>query len=197
MLTRDAPATSTFPTLTTERVVLREITAEDAVFWLRNFSDSDVVELTAYEPPPNLEAAKAEIERDCTRLFREESGIRWGIVLKSSRELIGTVGYQNWLRDPDHRAQLTFDLLREHRRKGIMTEAMRVVLAHGFTTMGLNRVEALVDPRNTASIRLLEGLGFHRDAHLRQSTRFRDRFFDDVVFSLLAREWRATLGDNR
>jgi len=187
-----AAAFPPFPTLTTERLLLREITPDDAPFWLRNFSDPDVVELTAYEPPRDLEAAKEEIEQYCTRVFREEAGIRWGITLKGRGDLIGTLGYHAWVQERDRRARMGYDLLAEYRRKGIMTEAMEAVLAYGFKTMTLNRVEALVDPRNLPSIRLVERLGFHRDAYLRQSTRFRDRFYDDVVFSLLSREWRAT-----
>lgn len=180
-----------FPVLLTDRLVLREITADDAAFWLRNFSDPDVVECTAYEPPADLAAAKGEIEQYCTRVFEEETGIRWGISLKGRAELIGTLGYHGWVQGRDRRARMGYDLLPEHRRQGIMTEAMSVALAYGFKTMTLNRVEALVDPRNVPSIRLMERLGFQRDAYLRQSTAFRDRFYDDVVFSLLAREWRA------
>lgn len=186
-----------FPILRTERLVLREITADDAAFWLRNFSSPEVVEFTGYEAPTDLEAAKAEIEQYCTRPLREGVGIRWGIARKDAGDLLGTLGYHHWVQGRDHRAQMGYDLLAEHRGKGIMTEAMEVVLAYGFKTMTLNRVEALVDPRNAASIRLLERLGFQRDAYLRQSTRFRGTFQDDVVFSLLAREWRATRTEKR
>lgn len=186
-----------FPVLMTDRLVLREITSGDAGFWLRNFSAPDVVESTAFEPPRDLEAARAEIERYCALPLRGASGIRWGITLRGTAELIGTVGYHQWAHGRERSARMGYDLLAEHRRQGIMTEAMEVVLVYGFKTMTLNRAEALVDPRNVPSIRLLERLGFHRDAYLRQSTRFRDRFQDDVVFSLLAREWRATRNAKR
>ncbi len=183
-----------FPVLMTERLILREITSEDAAFWVRNFSDPDVVELTAWEAPRDLEAAKAEIEQFCTLPLREETGIRWGITLRESQDLVGTLGYHNWVQGRDRRARMGYDLLAEHRGKGIMTEAMGAALAYGFKTMTLHRVEVLIDPRNGPSIRLVERLGFHRDAHLRQSTRFRDTFQDDLVYSLLAREWRAAQG---
>jgi ribosomal-protein-alanine N-acetyltransferase len=196
MATEPAPA-SPFPVLETPRLVLREITLDDAEFWLRNFSDPDVVELTAYEPPADLEAARGEITRFCVRPFRERTGIRWGIAFRNRPDLIGTLGYHQWVQEGADRARMGYDLLREHRRKGIMTEAMRSVLAYGFDSMGLNRVEALVDPVNRASIRLVEGLGFHRDGTLRENTYFRGRFIDDVVFSLLAREWRSRADANR
>jgi ribosomal-protein-alanine N-acetyltransferase len=181
---------SHFPILWTERLILREITPDDAGFWLRDFSDSDVVELTAYEPPTDVEAARAEIEQFCVRPFREGTGIRWGITRRGESDLIGTLGYHNWVQGRDRRARVGYDLLAEHRRQGIMSEALGIVLAYGFKTMALNRVEAAVDPRNQPSIRLLERLGFHRDACLREATWFRGAFLDDVVYSLLAREWR-------
>lgn len=191
------PGSLTFPTLTTERLVLREIRPTDAAFWVRNFSAPDVVEMTGYEAPADLAAAEAEIERYCTRIFREGTGIRWGITLRGTDGLVGTLGFYDWLAERDRRAQTGYDLLAEHRGRGIMTEAMGVVLAYGFKTMTLNRVEAIVDSRNTPSIRLVERLGFERDAYLHQSTRWHGKFVDDVVFSLLARDWRAGAGGNR
>ena len=178
-----------FPVLETERLVLREITLDDGEFWMRNFSDPDVVELTAWEPPRDLEAAKAEILQFCTQPFRESTGIRWGIAFRGSPDLIGTLGYHQWVREGAHRARMGYDLLREHRREGIMTEAMRAAVTYGFTTMGLHRIEVLTDPINTASIRLVERLGFHREGTLRENTYFRGRFIDDVIFSLLRQEW--------
>ena len=180
-----------FPIVMTDRLVLREITAEDAAFWLRNFSAPEVVELTAWEAPRDLEAAKAEIERFCTLPLREGTGIRWGITLRGSHDLVGTLGYHGWVQGRDRRARMGYDLLAEHRGKGIMTEAMGVALAYGFKTMTLDRVEVLIDPRNAPSLALVGRLGFHLDAHLRQSTRFRAGYQDDLVFSLLTREWRA------
>lgn len=197
MATSSAPLAPRFPVLDTKRLLLREITLDDAEFWMRNFSDPDVVELTAYEPPRDLEAAKSEILQFCIRPFRESTGIRWGIALRGNPDLMGTLGYHQWVREGAHRARMGYDLLREHRRKGIMTEAVRAALGYGFTTMGLHRVEALTDPANAASLRLVERLGFHRDGTLRENTFFRGRFIDDVVFSLLRQEWAAAAQANR
>lgn len=180
-----------FPVLETPRLVLREIRLGDAEFWLRNFSDSEVVELTAYEPPRDLEAAKAEILQFAIRLFEEGAGFRWGITLRGRPELLGTLGYHQWHREGGGSARVGYELMREYRRQGIMSEALGAILDYGFGTMGLNRVEALTDPANTASRRLLESLGFREEGILRENTAFRGRFVDDVVYALLAREWRA------
>lgn len=186
------PTAPSFPVLETKRLTLREITLKDAGFWLRNFSDPDVVQLTAYEPPVDLDAAKAELIQFTVRPFEQGTGIRWGISLRPSPDLLGTLGYHQWVREGGNHARIGYELMPEHRRQGVMTEAMEAILTYGFDEMKLNRVEALIDPVNTASIRLVEGLGFHRDGVLRENTHFRGRFIDDAVYSVLAREWRST-----
>ncbi len=197
MATSPTTARGPFPTLETPRLILREIRLDDAEFWLRNFSDPEVVELTAYEPPRDLEAAKAEIVRFVIRLFEEGAGFRWGITLRGHPELIGTLGYHQWHREGGGIARVGYELLREHRRQGIMSEALGAILDYGFGPMGLHRVEALTDPVNTASRRLLGSLGFREEGVLRENTAFRGRFIDDVVYALLAREWRAARYPNR
>ena len=70
-----------------------------------------------------------------------------------------------------------------------MTEALRAALQHGFEKMELNRIEAIVYPENTASLRLLERLGFQQEGLLCQSFRQGDKYYDHLLLSLLQDEW--------
>ncbi len=180
-----------FPRLETNRLVLRQMTLEDTEFWLRHFSDLEMVELTAFDAPKGIDGAREELLTYAIRLFQENKGIRWGITLKGDPHLIGTLGYHRWVKEGGYHARIGYDLLATHRRRGIMTEAMAAILDYGFGTMGLNRVEALVDPKNEASRALLRKLGFQEEGALREDTFFHGRFIDEVCCSLLAREWRA------
>lgn len=177
-----------FPMLETKRLVLRKITMDDAEFYFRNFSDPTVVELTGFEPPKDLESAKEELKEYCIDIFTDNAGIRWGITMRGSPELIGTCGFFKWVKRA-YDAEIGYDLLAEHRGNGIMTEALTAMLDNLFGAVGMNRVYALIDPRNEASIGLVEGLGFEKEDVLRESTFFREWFLDDVVYSLLARKW--------
>jgi ribosomal-protein-alanine N-acetyltransferase len=179
-----------FPELETKRLVLRRMTLADAGFYLIHFSDPDIVELTAFDAPENIERATQELLEFCIKPFEENKGIRWGIVLKDEAELIGTIGYHQWVKASGHHIRVGYDLAATYRRRGIMTEALEAVLRYGFETMRLNKVEALTDLRNVASIRLLEKLGFHQDGVLRENMYFHGRFIDEAVFSQLASEWR-------
>ena len=70
-----------------------------------------------------------------------------------------------------------------------MTEAMSAILTYGFTDLGLHRIEADIDPRNTRSRSLLLKLGFTYEGNLRQRYFFRGQFEDEYYFGLLKDEW--------
>jgi RimJ/RimL family protein N-acetyltransferase len=60
-----------------------------------------------------------------------------------------------------------------------------------FGQLGRHRIHASVDPRNLASMAMLRALGMRQEAHHRESLWLHGEWVDDVVFALLASEWRA------
>ena len=76
-----------------------------------------------------------------------------------------------------------------------MTEALAAILDYGFDVMGLNRVQVLAMPGNARSLRLAERLGFVREGVLREHGHDESgSLVDDVVLSLLCREWEGADG---
>jgi RimJ/RimL family protein N-acetyltransferase len=82
----------------------------------------------------------------------------------------------------------------DHHGRGYATEAARAMLALGFATYRLHRIEARAEPRNSASTRVLEKLGMRLEGHLRENEWVRGEWQSEVVYALLAREWRAQGG---
>ncbi|HNW36989.1 MAG TPA: GNAT family protein [Candidatus Ozemobacteraceae bacterium] len=74
--------------------------------------------------------------------------------------------------------------------RGIGTEAVSGLIGHLFTHLRKHRVFASVDPRNEASLKLLRRVGMRQEAHFRQSMLFRGEWVDDIVFAVLASEWK-------
>lgn len=74
--------------------------------------------------------------------------------------------------------------------RGVMKELMPALLRFGFEEMKLHRIEARVDPENTASIRVLTRAGFQQEGVLRDTIADGESFRSTVVFSLLEGEWR-------
>ena len=177
-----------FPQLETDRLTLREMTLADAEFYFRHFNNDKIVEGCCFPGPKSLEAAKKELELYCIKPYQENRGIRWGIVKKEDDELIGTCGFYDW-NTTARRAETGYDLEPAYWGRGVMTEAMRAVLEYGYEKMGLNRIQAIIDSENTRSMRLVQRLGFKKEGVLRQRSYFNGEFRDDVVFSLLRKEW--------
>ena len=177
-----------FPRLETDRLVLREMTLDDVAFYFRHFNNNKVVEGCCFPGPKSLDAAREELELYCIRPFRENRGIRWGVVRREGNSLIGTCGYYDWNKAAC-RAEIGYDLDPAHWGQGIMTEALCAVLKYGFERMRLNRVQAIIDSRNVRSMKLVGRLGFKKEGVLRQRSYFNGQFRDDVCFSLLKKEW--------
>jgi ribosomal-protein-alanine N-acetyltransferase len=173
-----------FPTLHTERLVLREVSAGDAaeIFFLR--SNEQVLQYLDKAPATSVEEAAAFIQR-IQEDQSKTAGILWGITVKNSPNIIGTVGF--WQMQKEHyRAEIGYALHPGYQGRGIMDEALKAVLAYGFETMKLHSVEANINPANNASRKLLEKNGFIKEAYFKENYFFNGRFIDSEIYSLLA-----------
>jgi ribosomal-protein-alanine N-acetyltransferase len=120
----------------------------------------------------------------CIRAFKDKEGIRWGLVLKSTGELIGSAGI--WRIIKKHlRGEIGYDLKITHWNKGIMTEALRAVTEFGFNKMNLHSLEAHIDPDNEASRKLLGKTGFSKEGYFRESYFQEGKFTDSEIYSML------------
>jgi RimJ/RimL family protein N-acetyltransferase len=115
---------------------------------------------------------------------------KWGIALRDSNTLIGTATLFNLSLD-NGRAELGYAMGHTYWGKGYMNEALRALLSHAFEVMELRRLEADVDPRNAASIRTLERLGFQREGFLRERWHVNGEIQDAFFYGLLRREFVA------
>ena len=75
-----------------------------------------------------------------------------------------------------------------------MAEVLPALIHFAFDTLDLHRLEADVDPRNTRSIRLLEGTGFRREGLMRERYHLNGELQDAVLYGRLRREWRGSRG---
>jgi ribosomal-protein-alanine N-acetyltransferase len=80
-------------------------------------------------------------------------------------------------------------LLPEFHGKGIITEAIKVVVKYGFEVMQLHSIEAVIDPRNYASEKVLQKCGFIKEAHFLENELYNGNFLDTVIYSLLKRNY--------
>jgi ribosomal-protein-alanine N-acetyltransferase len=143
--------------------------------------------------PQPLEKTQEVLQKVLEEISNNRS-IIWGICLKGHSNVIGNVSY--WKMQPDHHfGEIGYVLLPDHWRSGIMSEAIVAVLKYGFMVMNLHRVEANIDPENTASYRLLEKIGFRREAIFKENFYFDGRFSDSYIYGLLKSEFMDSFGE--
>ncbi|MCH4830701.1 GNAT family N-acetyltransferase [Flavobacterium columnare] len=176
-----------FQNLESERLILRKMTHNDVdeVFALRSNADN-----MQFIPRPLLKNKIEALELIDTinNKIKENEEINWAITEKPNDKLIGFLGHYRIQRE-NYRSEIGYMILPEYRGKGIITEATKLILEYGFSQMGLHSIEAVIDPKNQASARVLEKLGFIKEGHLRENEYFEGKFWDSVIYSILKSEF--------
>jgi ribosomal-protein-alanine N-acetyltransferase len=177
------------PTITAERIALRELGEGDVRELFAVFSDPEVMRYWSSPPLEDIDEARkllAHIQDG----FRQRVLFQWGVARRADDRVIGTCT----LFHPDldnRRAEIGYALGREHWGNGYMQEALSALLNYSFSELNLHRMEADVDPRNAASIRMLEKLGFRQEGYLRERWLVGGGVQDSLFYGLLGSEWRA------
>lgn len=142
----------------TERLILRHFHAFDGEAMWRVFGDAEVMR---FGPGVRTQQWVREWLRGCMEDYYRILGFGpWAVVQKSSRSVIG---YSGLFYFPDiagrPEIELGYRLARPFWRHGYATEAAAAVRDYGFSVLCLPRLIALIDPQNTASIRVVEKVG--------------------------------------
>lgn len=172
-----------FPIIETERLLLKRITNDDVneVFELRSNPET-----MKYIPRPLVKTTADALEH--IAMIEEKIvtnvGINWGITLKGDPKLIGIIGYYR-MQPENYRAEIGYMLSPEFHGRGIIPEAVNRLIRYGFDDLKLHSIEAVIDPENFASEKVLQKCGFVKEAHLKEAEFYEGVFLDKVIYSLL------------
>ncbi len=170
------------------RVTLRCLVAADAPAIFRIFSDPKVM-LHWSRPPMKDDAEALALLREVRAGYRSGDVLQLGIERHGDHSLIGTCTLFHFQR-ASRRCEVGYALGSAHWGQGLMHEALQRLLAFAFGELELNRIEADIDPLNTASARSLERLGFLKEGHLRQRWIVSGVVSDTDLYGLLRSEWK-------
>ena len=175
-----------FPEFESERLIFRRIVHGDAndIFLIR--SNNKVMRFM--DVPWHHSISDAEkLINSVEESYKNKTGISWGIVEKHSNSFIGYIGFIRIY--PDHcRAEIGYALKPEFWGKGYMYETINKLVRFGFEEMKLHSIEANVNPLNEKSKKVLERVGFKKEAYFRENYFFNGKFLDSVIYSLLEKD---------
>ncbi len=135
----------------------------------------------------SVEHTRDFIKRKLQRLA-DNNGFVTGIWYKGA--LAGEIAfdYIDW---PNRMTEIGYWLAAEVEGKGIVTKACRVLIAHAFDNLELNRVQIRCATENLRSRAIPEKLGFTQEGIARQVERLHDRYVDLAIYGMLVSEWQA------
>lgn len=177
------------PEILTERLKLTRLVAADAPALFAYRSDPEVCRYQGFEPGALADAQTFITDLADHAFDTPGTWFQFGIRLRETDELVGDFGI-HFPADEPHQVEIGFTVAPGHQGRGYATEAVRGVLDHVLGPLGKHRAFASVDPRNAPSLALLERVGMRREGHFHQSVWFKGEWADDVVFGILASEWR-------
>jgi RimJ/RimL family protein N-acetyltransferase len=165
--------------LETERLILRQLTTDDAEFIFELLNDPSFIRNIGDRNIRTLDDACAYILNGPMKSYENNGFGLYLIVLKDTNESIGMCGLIR--RDNLENVDIGYALLPRYWSKGYALEAARATKAYAKDVIGLDRIVAIVDPANEASIHVLEKLGLRYEKMVRLSA-------DDIDLKLFGVE---------
>ena len=175
------------PALETPRLKLRKLTMRDAEDIYHYSRDAEVARHVLWDAHRSIGDSRSYL-RYMLRRYRNHEPASWGIEWKATGEIIGTIGFM-WVQTDNSAAEVGYSLNRDFWNQGIMTEALRAVIAHGFRGMNLNRIEAQHETTNPASGAVMRKCGMVREGTLRQRLYNKGRYVDVELYAILRRDY--------
>jgi len=111
------------------------------------------------------------------------------IIKKEGDKVIGDVGLHFF--DSDNKqVEIGCTIDKNWQKHGYASEALSEIFRYLFKTLDKHRIIASVDPRNENSVKLVEKLGFRKEAHFKESIFQDGEWLDDLVYAMLRKGWR-------
>lgn len=171
-----------FPTLETERLLLRQIKQEDIQNIYNGLSNPDVIKYYGISFD-NLKATEEQIIW-FKNLEETETGIWWGICSKDNKIFYGAGGF-NGLSKEHKKAEIGFWLLPEFWGKGLMQEAFPLICSYGFNHLKLNRIEGFVYSENQNCKKAIEKMNFKIEGTMRECEFKNGKYLNVDIYSKL------------
>ncbi len=171
---------NTYPTLYSERLMLRPFHLDDAPDIQRLAGDKEIALKTENIPHPYEKSHAEEWIRTHQEKFDKQEEISWAIAHREQSHLIGTIGIIN-IHSEYELAEIGYWIGKPFWGRGYCSEAGHAVLEYAFTSLELIRVCAAHFKSNHASGRVMQKLGMSYEGCLRSHVK-RMGFYHDLVF---------------
>jgi [ribosomal protein S5]-alanine N-acetyltransferase len=167
-----------------ERIVIRPGDPSDEARFLAAVRQSRLLHHPWVQPPSTPAAFREYLARR-----DEPRGAAFFICLEKSADLVGVVNLDDIVRGCFRSAYLGYYAFAPYAGRGLMQKGLAKVVTHAFEKMKLHRLEANIQPGNTASRALVKKLGFQHEGFSRRYLKINGRWRDHERWAILAEDW--------
>jgi len=107
---------------------------------------------------------------------------------KRVKNIVGDLGI-HFIDSENKQAEIGCTLNKDFQNKGYATESVKRLIDYLFNELNKHRIIASIDPDNKNSIRLVERIGFRKEAHFVESLLINGKWVDDLIYALIEKDW--------
>lgn len=168
-----------------KRVFLRYVTLGDFDEMMEMFRESRTFYRGLINPPTGRQSFRTYVERNL-----DEANECFVICRKEDERLVGAINLSQIFRKAFQNAYLGYSLGVKYTGKGYMTEAINLILRHAFNSLKLHRIEANIQPHNTASIEVVKRCGFSKEGFSPKYLKVSGRWRDHERWAIIKENWK-------
>lgn len=168
-----------------KKVFLRYVRLEDFDEMTQMFRESEKFYKGLFSPPPDLESFKDYVARN------DEDESEFFVICRNKDEkIVGAINLSQIFRKAFQNAYLGYSLGVKYTGNGFMTEAINLVLKYAFKDLKLHRVEANIQPHNTASIEVVKRCGFTQEGFSPKYLKIGGKWRDHERWAIIQENWK-------
>lgn len=180
-----ADQASTFPTIVTERLRLRQFEAKDEVGLHACLGDEQLMRYWDFTACETIQETRRWV-RILAKTTSPYEYLAWAVTDRKTDECIGMVNYHH-REARNHRLEIGYILSAKWHGRGLMSEATQALIVHCVDNLKTRRITAIIHPDNAPSIRLVTRLGFECEGGpLRDYWRVGSKYMSPMLYSFIA-----------
>lgn len=173
--------------LKTVRLLLRPVGKDDAVNIFEYRSDKNINKYQSWIPK-TINDVTEFIGKTSKTINISDTWFQFVILLNENEKLIGDIGV-HFFGTNNKQVEIGFTLNKSFQSMGFATEALKCVIHYLFNGLNKHRIVTSIDPENINSIKLVERLGFRKEAHFKESILINGEWVDDLVYAILQKDY--------
>jgi RimJ/RimL family protein N-acetyltransferase len=173
--------------LETNRLVIRPLTLNDKKEFFEYRRDKEINKYQGWIPE-TMKDVEVFIGKISEQINLPETWFQFIILEKETQKIVGDLGI-HFIDSENKQVEIGCTLNKNFQNNGFATESLKRLIDYLFDELSKHRIITSIDPDNKNSIRLVERIGFRKEAHFVESLFINGKWVDDLIYALIEKDW--------